>query len=106
MDCLSTPATYVAIIKCEHANSAAKRTFVGRENLGGNMFKTQICTQSWLRLASALGWVLPLDYFEALKELKASQVDLFKMAKDDPVVQCYYLGFDILSNKFGLYNLH
>jgi len=58
MDYLSIPATSVP---SERANSAAKRVFDGRESLGDNMFKAQMCTQSWLRLASALDFELPSD---------------------------------------------
>ncbi|OQR83359.1 hypothetical protein ACHHYP_14798 [Achlya hypogyna] len=39
VDYLSIPATSVA---SERANSAAKRVFDGRENLGDNLFKAQI----------------------------------------------------------------
>jgi hypothetical protein len=89
MDYLSIPATSVP---SERANSAAKRVFDSRESLGDNMFKAQMCTQSWLRLASALDFELPSDYLQAVVNLK-SQVDLQEMGKDDPVIQ-YYLDFD------------
>jgi len=53
---------YLSIpVPSERTNSAAKRVFDGRESLGDNMFKAQMCTQSWLRLASALDFKLPSD---------------------------------------------
>lgn len=88
MDYLAIPATSVP---SERANSAAKRVFDGRETLGDNMFKAEMCCQSWLRLAADVGLVLPVDYLEELERLKR-RVDLEEMAKDDIVIQ-YYLDY-------------
>ncbi|EQC33425.1 hypothetical protein SDRG_08940 [Saprolegnia diclina VS20] len=92
MDYLSIPTTAVP---SERANSAAKRVFEGRDSLGDNMFKAQMCAKSWMQLAKALDFPLPDDYLQALDDLKA-RVDLLEMAKEDPVIQ-YYLDCDLKS---------
>ncbi|OQR88583.1 hypothetical protein ACHHYP_06738, partial [Achlya hypogyna] len=65
MDYLSIPVTSVP---SKRANSAAKSVFEGRDNLGDNMFKAQMCAQSWLQLAKALDFPLPADYLQALDD--------------------------------------
>ncbi len=89
IDYLSTPATSVP---SERANSAAKRVFDGRATLGEEMFKAEICCQSWLKLAKTVGFNPPDDYLVALVEAK-SHVDLDDMATTDSVIR-YYLESD------------
>jgi hypothetical protein len=51
MDYLSIPAGSVC---SERANSAAKVTFDGRDNLGDTTFCAEMCVRSWIKLFKAI----------------------------------------------------
>jgi hypothetical protein len=82
MDYLAIPASSVA---SERANSMAKRVFHGRESLGNDMFKIEMCCKSWLEFAGAIGHELPTDFLDAYNVLRKS-MDIEALGQADSAI--------------------
>ncbi|KAJ3284640.1 hypothetical protein HDU79_007973, partial [Rhizoclosmatium sp. JEL0117] len=93
-DYLAVPPASVA---SERGNSLAERIFDDRETLHSDVFKAEICCNSWLKVIAKFNLccnpnnviVLPTDYHNAVITLTSGinpQVDLKKWAETDTVI--------------------
>ncbi|KDO22423.1 hypothetical protein SPRG_21180 [Saprolegnia parasitica CBS 223.65] len=84
-DYLAVPASNVP---SERANSAAKFTFQGRDNLHDCTFKAETCVRSWMKLFKRVGVPLPNNFHDAFQRLDKDKV--VAMSDSDAAVRYYF----------------